>query len=1415
MSLNTATPAVSVENPKMADELFQSSLEVAPACARIGTMSQGELEMSTNSGSSGDAGKAVTLLEGMQTYFAADDNCDENFLFAYYNGTVAGMYMGAGLGKKSAETTLNVLSEQLRDNGFTGNQTVAQVCGNGRSSERILGIAIDHSNNLAAVQKAALDWSKGECSAQPGLEPVAAVPFSIMEMASSNATNATLSANWTISHRSTDVGSSHAIFSPNLLDKRATCRYIQVVSGDGCGTLVSRCGISSTDFTKFNPKPNLCSSLQAGDYVCCSAGDAYTKPTVPKPSPNADGTCATHLIADQDDCSKLSTRYGVTVDEIEKWNKGKTWAWTECKDMLLGYNLCVSDGKAPLPPPQAGTACGPLVPGTKPPASGQSLADLNPCPLNACCSNWGFCGVFPGHCDIHAPTGGGPGTKLKEFQNTCVSNCGNKIKQNSGPPAKYSRVGYYESYNFNRECLWLSSKNANTDGSYTHMHWGFADIDPNTWKPIITDPDKQWDDFKKLNLKRIVSFGGWAYSTEPATYNIIRRAIIDNRETFARNLAQFAKDEGIDGIDIDWEYPGAPDIMVDGSPIGKETDGQNYLRFLTVLKSYLGPDKSVSIAAPASFWYLKAFPIQKISAVIDYIVYMTYDLHGQWDYGNPNSFDQCDSGKCIRSHVNLTETTNALSMITKAGVENNKVFVGEASYGRSFHMASDGCWGPMCDFTGSRTHSDAKPGRCTASGGYLAYAEIAEIQRRGQGAQVFHDDDSSSDIMLYGGDYVSYMTPDKKEERRETWRGLNFAGTIDWAVDLQRFGDEDIDTPAERPESGEGCVGGEDISINTGDLCEFTCLFGFCPESLCHCSERGDLTPDQNVKEGDYRAIYAVDVDISRLCNFACKRDFCPSEICEMKPKIEFSEEELAEANDGDEVRRENDQNCAVWKNPVKRDASSMQCYDYCKDQVEAAKAEGRTTNYGCIGFWPGAKEVPWTKVPGTSDYVAGGRCSCDNWVLNEIVDTVLEAMPMIAQIGCYIIMQSIKTVLDVGLQFVPGVGKILDAGLDMATTAAQMAAYLYADEDKPADAFNWWLSPCGGTDLVPEEIKKAFEILSAVTDGVSSFKTPKNLKKGSGKKGDDGNPVDQSTPRAPKRTSGGNKKCSIPAAKQERRIGEGKNTIRKLSCDKNDKTQTNDEIVVSAVYAKNPTPHKVEVACPKSASQACYHYSSVIKANTDWSVLTCPPEAASTAWRQDGGATESWSSQHNGAGWQKNSYYKSMKDKSNGCERDEYPPAYLMNKQDPAWINGGKNMKGQVVRFLPRKENNAGGRLWKGMCFRPLMDQLTEAELKKAIADDKKKRVIVNTKGVTETHATMTLSKRPELHITSWPTPPAPPAGNPKWGDAGIAANPCWDQSRQAQDPGFALFTYDPWYQNNPGRYNYKAEYSKGPNGS
>jgi GH18 family chitinase len=57
-------------------------------------------------------------------------------------------------------------------------------------------------------------------------------------------------------------------------------------------------------------------------------------------------------------------------------------------------------------------------------------------------------------------------------------------------------------------------------------------------------------------VKRILAFGGWAYSTELATFGIIRAAILDHGAEFASNIAKFLNDEGLDGVDIDWEYPG-------------------------------------------------------------------------------------------------------------------------------------------------------------------------------------------------------------------------------------------------------------------------------------------------------------------------------------------------------------------------------------------------------------------------------------------------------------------------------------------------------------------------------------------------------------------------------------------------------------------------------------------------------------------------------------------------------------------------------------------------------------------------------------------------------------------------------------------------------------------------------------------
>lgn len=427
--------------------------------------------------------------------------------------------------------------------------------------------------------------------------------------------------------------------------------------------------------------------------------------------------------------------------------------------------------------------------------------------------------------------------------------------------------------------------------------------------------------------------------------------------------------------------------------------------------------------------------------------------------------------------------------------------------------------------------------------------------------------------------------------------------------------------------------------------------------------------------------------------------------------------------------------------------------------------------------------------------------------------------------------MSALKLVLDVGLAWVPGPGKAIDAGLgllscmfpksahhshdmplDMALTAAETANYIYNKAEDPSGSFSFWFSPCGGSDLVPDDIKRVFNILSGAPSGVSSFKTPKKLKKGSGKKGDDGNPrgvVKRPTTggangKVPSRS--GNGKCRVPPSKQTQRMGVAKNTMRVMSCDRNAKTKTTEVIITSVNYAAGAKPTQVVKECSKAWSQACFHYSSAIRYNSQWSTLACPPEAATTAHRLDGHATDVWTAQHTGTGWT-DPNNRAMKK----CDRDEYPPAYLLGNNDPAYLLSGVSARGQSVRFLPATENRKAGQMWKGVCFanpvKGLSDSVFMSKVSRA-PSSKKKKTVMNGGQLEQTFVEVDIEIRPQFSI-KWGHSASPPKSD------GLYDNSCWPKGLAAADPGFTLLTYDPFYSGKAPPYDYKKPYVKGSNGS
>ncbi|RFU78376.1 glycosyl hydrolase family 18 [Trichoderma arundinaceum] len=768
---------------------------------------------------------------------AATPSCTENTLiFGYSQSAVIGLFAGAEVEQHAlGAEVLGKFLKQIEQDSIS-KTSVAQLCNEGdRGSDYAVGIVVSSSENLPFVQDVVKAWADGRCVSATNInkswmEVGLRVPSKI---GSSNNTSvsegtnipahawgksrlsvrATCKTTTIVSGDGCDAVAKRCGISQSDLTKfnpqsnfcktlvpgqkvccssgtlpdpippansDGTCKTISVVSGDGCGSLASKCGLSSADFTKLHSDSKFCSSLQVGQRICCTHG---TLPDL-TPKPNPDGSCSSYTVKQDDSCATIGAPLGLTVDKIESLNK-KTWGWNGCTTLWVGAKLCLSTGTPPFPGSVSNALCGPTVPGTKMPSGSTSdtWAKINPCPLNVCCNIWGQCGMTDDFCVISKSSTGAPGTAAPG-KNGCISSCGRDIVKGSAP-AKTIKVAYFEAWNSERGCLNMDVDQIDTS-KYTHIHFAFANV-TTSFNVDIGSAKAQFDRFKTMTgIKKIISFGGWDFSTKPGTFNILREAVKSaNRATFQKNVIAFVNDNKLDGVDLDWEYPGAPDIP--DIPAGDAAAGEDFYQFLTSLKTALGT-KSVSFAAPASYWYLKAYPVDKMGAKLDYIVYMTYDLHGQWDYNNQWTSAGCPTGNCLRSHVNETETKDALAMITKAGVPSNKVVVGVASYGRSFKMAKAGCTGPMCQFTGSPRVSNAAKGRCTGTAGYISNAEINDILIFGKVTKQFTD--AGSNILVYNDtEWVAYMNDSVKADRAKLYASYNFAGTSDWAVDLQQFVD--------------------------------------------------------------------------------------------------------------------------------------------------------------------------------------------------------------------------------------------------------------------------------------------------------------------------------------------------------------------------------------------------------------------------------------------------------------------------------------------------------------------------------------------------------------------------------------------------------------------------------------------------
>ncbi|KAI0776101.1 glycoside hydrolase superfamily [Trametes elegans] len=151
-----------------------------------------------------------------------------------------------------------------------------------------------------------------------------------------------------------------------------------------------------------------------------------------------------------------------------------------------------------------------------------------------------------------------------------------------------------------------------------NLTWDGSDDAPDLLRRLVTRAHGQG---KKVKL----SVGGWTGSR----YFSAAAASAQNRETLARNILALYTQFGLDGIDLDWEYPAQ-----DGNAgnLVSPADSANFLAFLTVLRSVLPPDAVITAATQTvPFAGADGDPLGDVSAfakVLDWVLLMNYDTWG-------------------------------------------------------------------------------------------------------------------------------------------------------------------------------------------------------------------------------------------------------------------------------------------------------------------------------------------------------------------------------------------------------------------------------------------------------------------------------------------------------------------------------------------------------------------------------------------------------------------------------------------------------------------------------------------------------------------------------------------------------------------------------------------------------------------
>ncbi|MDH5382431.1 MAG: glycoside hydrolase family 18 protein [Cyclobacteriaceae bacterium] len=218
----------------------------------------------------------------------------------------------------------------------------------------------------------------------------------------------------------------------------------------------------------------------------------------------------------------------------------------------------------------------------------------------------------------------------------------------------------------------------------THINFAFANVNNGTVSGDYEETKEKLAalvELKKIkpDLAIIISLGGWGWSGGFSDASFSE----NSRTIFTNSAVDFLIEHQLDGIDIDWEYPG----QTGNNNTYRPEDKQNFTKVLAMLKVKLDSLSDITkqkywltIATGANENWINNTEMDKVGKIVDLVNLMTYDFKGEWSENtghHSNLFDYTTDS--IPSNISSDQ---AVQKFINAGVPANKLTLGVPFYAR-------------------------------------------------------------------------------------------------------------------------------------------------------------------------------------------------------------------------------------------------------------------------------------------------------------------------------------------------------------------------------------------------------------------------------------------------------------------------------------------------------------------------------------------------------------------------------------------------------------------------------------------------------------------------------------------------------------------------------------------------------------